>query len=87
MYHVIKSEIWHKVSASSGEDEVNEFSAYWMMRSRVRFIISRLPYVKKITSISFLIITRPIRFLFFYKKKAKYVINAQIKGLVDGFGK
>ncbi|MBX0310560.1 MAG: glycosyltransferase family 2 protein [Sulfurihydrogenibium sp.] len=87
LYHVIKSEIWHKVSASSGEDEVNEFSAYWMMRSRVRFIISRLSYMKKITSISFLIITRPIRFLFFYIKRAKYAINAQIKGLVDGFRK
>ncbi len=87
LYHVIKSEIWHKVSASSGEDEVNEFSAYWIMRNRVRFIISKLPYVKKITSISFLIITRPVRFLFYYIKRTKYVINAQIKGLVDGFRK
>jgi len=87
LYHVIKSEIWHKVSASSGEDEVNEFSAYWMMRNRVRFIISKLPYVKKITSISFLITTRPVRFLFFYIKRTKYVINAQIKGFIDGFRK
>ena len=87
LYHVIKSEIWHKVSASSGEDEVNEFSAYWIMRSRVRFIISRLTYAKKIASIYYLIITRPIRFLFFYIKRTKYIINAQIKGFIDGVRK
>jgi len=87
LYHVVNSEIWHKVGASSGEDEISEFSAYWMMRSRVRFIISRLTYAKKIASIYFLIITRPIRFLFFYIKRAKYVINAQIRGFIDGFRK
>jgi GT2 family glycosyltransferase len=87
LYHVVNSEIWHKVGASSGEEEVSEFSAYWMMRSRVRFIISRLPYAKKIASIYFLIITRPIRFLFFYIKRTKYVINAQIRGFIDGFRK
>jgi GT2 family glycosyltransferase len=87
LYHVVNSEIWHKVGASSGEEEISEFSAYWMMRSRVRFIISRLPYAQKIASIYFLIITRPIRFLFFYIRRAKYIINAQIKGLMDGFRK
>ncbi|AEH22453.1 glycosyl transferase family 2 [Thermodesulfobacterium geofontis OPF15] len=87
LYHVVNSEIWHKVGASSGEEEISEFSAYRMMRSRVRFIISRLPYAQKIASIYFLIITRPIRFLFFYIRRAKYIINAQIKGLMDGFKK
>jgi len=87
LYHVVNSEVWHKVSASSGKGEVNEFSAYWAMRNRVRFIISRLPYVRRIVSICFLIITRPIRFLLFYKKGAKHIINAQIKGIIDGVRK
>ena len=87
MYHVVNSEVWHKVSAGSGKEEVSEFTAYWIMRNRVRFIISRLPYVRKIVSICFLIITRPIRFLLFYKKRAKHIISAQIKGIIDGFRK
>ncbi len=87
LYHVVNSEVWHKVSASSGEKEISEFSAYWIMRNRVRIIISRLPYVRKIVSICFLIITRPIRFLLFYKKRAKHIINAQIKGIIDGVRK
>jgi GT2 family glycosyltransferase len=87
LHHVIDSEVWHKVGASSGEKEISEFSAYWLMRSRIRFIILRPPYIKKITSIAFLIITRPIRFLFFYINRAKYVINAQIRGIIDGIRK
>jgi GT2 family glycosyltransferase len=87
LYHVVNSEVWHKVSASSGKGEVSEFSAYWTMRNRVRFIISRLPYVKKASAIFFLIMTRPVRFLFFYIKEAKHIINAQIKGIIDGFRK
>jgi len=87
LYHLIDSEIWHKVGASSSEEEVSEFSAYWMMRSRVRFIILRLTYAKKIAAIYYLIITRPIRFLFFYIKRTKYIINAQIKGFIDGVRK
>jgi GT2 family glycosyltransferase len=87
LYHVVNSEVWHKVSASSGKEEVSEFSAYWIMRNRVRFIISRLPYVKKASAIFFLIMTRPVRFLVFYMSEAKYIINAQIRGLIDGFRK
>ena len=66
LYYAVYSKNLHKDAVISREDEVNEFSAYWIMLSRVRFIISKLPYVKKITSISFLIITRPVRFLFYY---------------------
>jgi len=87
LYNVSNSEVWHKVGASSGENEVSAFSAYWMMRSRVKFIKSKLLFLKKITSIAFLAATRPMRFLFFYLNGKEYIIDNQIKGFLDGITK
>lgn len=87
LYNVSNSEVWHKVGASSGEDEVSAFSAYWMMRNRVKLIKSKLFFLKKITSIVFLAATRPMRFLFFYLNGKKYIIDNQIKGFLDGITK
>jgi GT2 family glycosyltransferase len=87
LYNVSNSEVWHKVGASSGGDEVSAFSAYWMMRSRVKFIKSKLLFLKKITSIVFLAATRPIRFLFFYLNGKEYIIDNQIKAFLDGITK
>ena len=79
------SKVWHKVGASSGEDEVSEFSAYWMMQNRVRFI-KKLPTLKKITSFIILIFSRIIRYPSWFLKK-KHIILAQIKGIYNGLMK
>ena len=83
LYRVGNSEVWHKVGASSGDGEVSEFSAYWSMRGRVKFLSSKLPFFKKVTSIIFLILTRPIRFFYFYLKGKNFIVNNQIKGFLD----
>lgn len=71
LYHIPYSKVWHKVGASSGEEEVSEFSAYWMMRNRVK-AIKNLPFFKKISALSFLILSRFIRY-------PKWLINRKIK--------
>ena len=53
-YYIPASKDWHKVGASSGECEVSEFSAYWIMQNRVRFI-KKLTTLKKTTSFIILI--------------------------------
>lgn len=87
LYHVKSSEIWHKVGASSGEEEISEFSAYWMMRNRVKFIISKLALSKKLISLLLLTASRPIKFVQYYIRGNKFIISAQIKGFIDGFSK
>jgi len=84
LYNISNAEVWHKAGASSGKEEVSEFSAYWMMRSRVKFIRSKLPFLKKITSIVFLIASRPLRFPFFYSNGKGFIVKNQIKGFLDG---
>ncbi|GIU70240.1 MAG: hypothetical protein KatS3mg002_1476 [Candidatus Woesearchaeota archaeon] len=76
------SKVWHKVGASSGEGEVSEFSAYWMMQNRVRFI-KKLPTLKKTTSFIILIFSRIIRYPSWFLKK-KHIVLAQIKGIYNG---
>ena len=68
LYHIPTSKVWHKVGASSGEDEVSEFSAYWMMQNRVRFI-KKLPTLKKTTSFIILIFSRILVSLMVSKEK------------------
>ena len=82
LYHVSSSQIYHKVGASSGE-EVSEFSAYWMIKNRVKFIFRNLELTKKITSIIFLIFSRIFRYPFWFKKRK--IILSQIKGIINGF--
>ncbi len=82
LYHIPTSKVWHKVGASSGEDELSEFSAYWMMRNRVKFI-KKLSILKKVTSFMFLILSRMIRYPLWLPRK-KQIILAQIKGIYRG---
>ncbi len=85
LYHIPTSKVWHKVGASSGEDEVSEFSAYWMMRNRVKFI-KKLSILKKVTSFMFLILSRMIRYPLWLPRK-KQIILAQVKGIYRGLMK
>ncbi|MGC8706222.1 MAG: glycosyltransferase family 2 protein [Desulfurella sp.] len=82
LYHVTGAMLYHKVGASN-EEEVSEFSAYWGMRSRVKFM-KKLPFIYRLTSFLFLIISRFIRFPVYLLEKRQYVIKAQIKGFLDG---
>ncbi len=84
LYHVSSSKIYHKVGASSGE-EVSEFSAYWMMRNRVRFIKEKFLFPYNLSSFTFLFLTRVIRY-FAWINKIK-IIKAQLNGIIDGFKK
>lgn len=80
LFHIPSSKVWHKVGASSGEEEVSEFSAYWMMRSRIKFI-KRLNFYKKIVSLSFIVLTRPFKYLFWLKNNKK-IIKTQSKAIL-----
>jgi len=83
LYHLSSSQVWHKVGASSEED-VSEFSAYWIMKNRIKFIRSTIPFPKKIFSLAFILFSRPISFFKFYKLKKIKIIHAQIRGIIDG---
>jgi GT2 family glycosyltransferase len=82
--YVVNSEIWHKVGASSGEEEVSEFSAYWMMRNRVRFVFLKLSLLKKSTYILFILSTRLLKYPIFCLRDRKRIIWAQFKGFLHG---
>lgn len=82
LYHVSSSKIWHKVGASS-ENEISAFSAYWMMKNRVKFIKNHLPPFQKIISHAFIIISRAVKFPLFYLRGHNSIIRAQIKGYKD----
>jgi len=77
--HIPTAELWYKVGASSGEDEVNEFSAYWYYKNslKVRYRIKKL---KKITSIIFYFTTRPAILLKHLIKKPS-IIKPMVKGI------
>ncbi|HHG74668.1 MAG TPA: glycosyltransferase family 2 protein [Persephonella sp.] len=84
LYHVSSAHIWHKVGASNN-GEISPFSAYWMMRNRIFFILSRLKLHKKITSIIFILLSRCYKFIFFCIKGKKNIVKSQIKGFCHGF--
>ena len=50
LYHVVNSEIWHKVSACS-EEQINKFLAYWYYRNSLKIRIKHKKGFKKIVSI------------------------------------
>lgn len=50
LYHISSVNLWHKVSASVGEESHNLNLNYIETINRIRFIITRLPPLKKITS-------------------------------------
>ena len=81
-----EAKIYHKVGASSGE-EITPFSAYWMMKNRVKFIKESLNKSKQITALIFLLLSRGFKYASWVLKLGKYrqIINAQIKGILDAF--
>jgi GT2 family glycosyltransferase len=83
LYHVPTSKVWHKVGASSGEDEVSEFVAYWGMRNRVRFILKENNFLKKFSALWFILLTRLVRFPKYWLIGYKHIIIAQLKGIKD----
>lgn len=78
------SKIYQKIDKSNG-DKVSYFSAYYIMRNRVKFIKNNLSLLRKITSLGFILLTRPLAFYKFIKWDKVDIINAQIKGIRDGF--
>jgi len=76
LYHIPTSKVWHKVGASSGEDEVSEFSAYWYYRNSLKFKNKMRFSQKKVIALLIHYITRPIiyiKWLIKNPKIAKYV--------------
>jgi GT2 family glycosyltransferase len=84
IFYLPNSELWHKVSATTGSGLFNDFSAYWMMRSKIKFITSNLSFFKKVISIVFLLIFNMIRSISFYFKGGNCLIKSQLKGFIDG---
>lgn len=78
-----KSQIYHKVGASSG-NEISAFSSYWMMRNRILFIRKNLTPLYQMTSIFFILFTRLIRFPQWVINNRWDIIRAQISGLFRG---
>lgn len=84
LYHILSSRVYHKVGVSSGEDGISEFSAYWVMKNRIKFVLSYGSFFKILTALGFILLTRPIKFLQFWIRGNKHIIVAQVKGIKDG---
>jgi len=82
LYHVCNSEIYHKVGASSELEENSSFSAYWVMRNRVRFIKVYLNIITAIIAIAFIILLRLLRFIPYIWTGKWEIFKAQIKGII-----
>ncbi|GIW23335.1 MAG: hypothetical protein KatS3mg068_2342 [Candidatus Sericytochromatia bacterium] len=74
--------IWHKVGAGS-EGEISEFSAYWIMRNRIKFILKNANFIKKLSSFGFIIFTRLIKFFEYWLNGKRIIILAQVKEIKD----
>ncbi|MGC8769597.1 glycosyltransferase family 2 protein, partial [Calditerrivibrio sp.] len=71
LYHVCNTVLYHKVGASNN-GEVSEFSAYWGMKNRLKFIFHNLTFTKKVFSVLFIISSRIIKLpIFFFKNKVR----------------
>ncbi len=82
LYHIPTSKVWHKVGASSGEDELSEFSAYWYHRNILKFKFRMKSGFKKIVALLIHYLSRPViylKWLFKNPKIAKYVIKNEKK--------
>jgi GT2 family glycosyltransferase len=79
LYHVVNSEVWHKIGASSGGDDISEFSAYWYYKNSLKFR-KKIKGIKKVTSIFFYSITRLV-VLFKWLIKKPSIIKMIIKGI------
>ncbi|MGB9762797.1 MAG: glycosyltransferase family 2 protein [Minisyncoccia bacterium] len=84
LYHICNAVLYHKVGASNN-GEVSEFSAYWNMKNRLKFIFRNLAFTRKISSTLFIISSRIIRFPIFFLKKQSKIVKAQVRGIIDAF--
>lgn len=74
--------IYHKVGASSN-GEVSEFSSYYMMKNKLKFIRENLQFYNKFFSYSFIFITRLIRFPQLLINGYSKLITSQVKAVYD----
>jgi len=82
LYNISNAEIWHKVGASSGEEEVSEFSAYWYYKNSLYFRFKKLNSIYKITSLLFYFSRLPYLILkWSFKKPA--IIKSLFNGIKD----
>jgi len=84
LYHVSISKVWHKVGASSGEDDVSEFSAYWYYKNTIKIVRKNIKGIYKYSAFSFILLKFPILFIK-WTIKNKQIREAMIKGYRDGF--
>lgn len=77
--------IFHKVGASNGS-ALNEFSAYWMARNRVKFIVDNLSFSLKIIALSSILLSRLVIFPYRLLTGNHNIIRAQLKGYADAIG-
>jgi len=81
LYHMPTSKVWHKVGASNGEDEVSEFSAYWIYRNSLKFKLKMKNGFRKIVALLIHYLSRPViylKWLFKNPRIAKQLLIAQI---------
>ncbi|WP_297890104.1 glycosyltransferase family 2 protein [Sulfurihydrogenibium sp.] len=87
LYHIPTSKVWHKVGASSGEDEVSEFSAYWYHRNILLFRIKKLKSVKKIIALILSFILR-VGLIFIISLKSftlsKVILKGTLHSMLNG---
>jgi len=83
LYHIPTSKVWHKVGASSGEDEVSEFSAYWMMRNNIRIRKKIKNKIKFFTSFLFFYLSR-IYTLSKWAILRPKIVKSLLVGIKDG---
>ena len=86
LYHVSSSQIYHKVGASSGENEVSEFSAYWYYRNSLNFRLNKLTGIYKIGSLLYYFLRLPYLILKWSFKEPK-VIKSLLNGIKDAIYK
>jgi len=81
IYFLPQLEVFHKVSVSTGGYE-SLFSIYYLNRNRIYFIKKHYSFPIKQIALTHAVMTKAIRYLFFYDKDRKKEL---IKGFKDGF--
>lgn len=74
-----KSIIWHKVGGSGG-GELSAFSAYWMARNKVKFIMQYSNKYCKVIALSYLVFYDSLRWL---RRKNMALLFSHLKGMLD----
>jgi hypothetical protein len=83
LYYVPDSIVWHKIGASSGEGN-SSFSAYWIMRNRIKVSKIYGSWLTRFTTLLFIFISRVPMFLFWTFNNRFDIVVAQLNGLKDG---